>query len=352
VALTLMSTDGKRTGARKQRPGAEQRLARSRVSEIQRARMLSAMAEVAAELGAANATVARVVARSGVSRRTFYDLFDDREDCFMAAFEDALAAVSAPVLDTYRGPGRWEARVRVALAELLAFVQAEPEKGNLLIVESLVAGRRAMTRRTEIVKLLVGVLEDGRRVQGTRAADARPTGSGARTASRKTVEPPALSGEGLVGAVLSVIHARLVEHDTGSLTDLLNPLMSMIVLPYLGAAAARREAARATPMLPRRVPAVRRDPLRDLDMRLTYRTVRVLIAIATRPGASNREVADTAGINDQGQISKLLLRLQNLGLIHNTGEGSAKGEPNAWQLAPKGQEVEQAIREQTATPSK
>jgi AcrR family transcriptional regulator/DNA-binding MarR family transcriptional regulator len=324
--------------------------------------MLSAMAEVAAERGAANATVAHVVARSGVSRRTFYDLFEDREDCFMAAFEDALAAVSAPVLGAYRGPGRWEARVRAALAELLGFVRAEPEKGNLLVVESLVAGRKAMRRRTEVVKLLVGALEEGRHAPGARASGAASdgaagitggggaagtTGGRATTAPSRAAEPPALNGEGLVGAVLAVIHARLVEHDTGSLTGLLNPLMSMIVLPYLGAAAARREAARATPPPSRRAPAARRDPLRDLDMRLTYRTVRVLIAIATHPGASNREVADTAGITDQGQISKLLLRLQNLGLIHNEGEGPAKGEPNAWQLTPKGQEVEGAIREQT-----
>ncbi|HEY7960700.1 MAG TPA: TetR/AcrR family transcriptional regulator [Solirubrobacteraceae bacterium] len=312
------------------------------------------MAEVAAERGAAHATVAHVVARSGVSRRTFYDLFGDREDCFLAAFEDALAVVSTPVLDAYRGRGRWEARVRAALAELLAFVQAEPEKGNLLVVESLVAGRKAMTRRTEIVRLLVGALEEGR-VQGTRTVGAGPTGrrpgatgNGARVTSRTGVEPSELSGEGLVGAVLSVIHARLVEHDTDSLTELLNPLMSMIVLPYLGVAAARRERARAIRTLPRRAPVVRRDPLRDLDMRLTYRTVRVLIAIAAHAGASNRKVADTAGISDQGQISKLLLRLQNLGLIHNLGEGPAKGEPNAWQLTAKGEEVEHAIREQTA----
>jgi AcrR family transcriptional regulator len=329
----LMPKEDGRAGARKRRPGAEQRLARSRVSEIQRARMLSAMCEVAAERGAQNATVAHVVARSGVSRRTFYDLFRDREDCFMAAFEDALAAVSGPVLGAYSAPGRWETRVRAALAEVLGFVQGEPEKGGLLVVESLVAGRTAMRRRAEIMRVLVAALEEGR--QGT------------KTAGKTLGEPSLLSGEGLVGAVLSVIHARLVEHDTDSLTGLLNPLMSMIVLPYLGPAAARREAVHPMAIPRRRAPAVRRDPLRDLDMRLTYRTIRVLMAISANPGASNRKTADAAGIQDQGQISKLLLRLQNLGLIHNNGEGPAKGEPNAWQLTPKGHEIEHAIREQT-----
>jgi DNA-binding MarR family transcriptional regulator len=127
-----------------------------------------------------------------------------------------------------------------------------------------------------------------------------------------------------------------------------NPLMSMIVLPYLGEAASKREAKRAVPKQRRRPSTQRRDPLRDLDMRLTYRTVRVLVAVAQHPGASNRQVAEVSGVADQGQISKLLLRLHNLGLIENTGQGPARGEPNAWRLTAKGQEIEQTIREQTS----
>jgi AcrR family transcriptional regulator/DNA-binding MarR family transcriptional regulator len=292
--------------------------------------MLSAMAEVAAERGAGNATVAHVVARSGVSRRTFYDLFADREDCFMAAFEDALERVSARVLPAWESGGAWQARVRGALGEILLFVEEEPDLGRLLFVESLVAGPKAMARRTGIVAVLVGAVEEGER-----------EGSARR-------EPPVLSAEGLVGAVLAVVHTRLVAHEEGSLLELLNPLMGMIVLPYLGEGAAKREAKRPQPKPARsRRGAQRRDPLRDLDMRLTYRTVRVLVAIAANPGGSNRQVAHTSGVADQGQISKLLLRLQNLGLIENTGQGPARGEPNAWRLTQKGHEIEQTIREQT-----
>ena len=85
-------------------------------------------------------------------------------------------------------------------------------------------------------------------------------------------------------------------------------------------------------------------------MRLTYRTVRVLVAIAQRPGANNRQVADASGVSDQGQISKLLARLEHLGLIENVGAGPARGEPNVWRLTPKGEEIEQTIRRQ-ATPA-
>ena len=80
-------------------------------------------------------------------------------------------------------------------------------------------------------------------------------------------------------------------------------------------------------------------------MRLTYRTVRVLMAIAGHPGASNRIVADGSGISDQGQVSKLLARLEGLGLIANTGLGHPRGAPNAWRLTKRGEEVEQAIRQ-------
>jgi DNA-binding MarR family transcriptional regulator len=157
---------------------------------------------------------------------------------------------------------------------------------------------------------------------------------------------------------LAVVHARLLAGaDKGArrgggggglLVELLNPLVAMVVQPYLGLAAAERELAR--PVGARR--AVRRgpvvDPLEGLDMRLTYRTLRVLAAIAAAPGASNRTVAQAAGVADQGQISKLLARLEGLGLICNRSVGHLKGEANAWELTVRGMEVEQAVRARSA----
>jgi DNA-binding MarR family transcriptional regulator len=79
-------------------------------------------------------------------------------------------------------------------------------------------------------------------------------------------------------------------------------------------------------------------------MRLTYRTVRVLMVIAEHPGASNREIAEGSGIVDQGQISKLLNRLARLNLVENLGEGQEKGAANAWHLTARGAQVERATR--------
>lgn len=81
-------------------------------------------------------------------------------------------------------------------------------------------------------------------------------------------------------------------------------------------------------------------------MRITYRTLRVLGAIAEHPGASNRVVGEVADTHDQGQISKLLARLERLGLVENTsGNGHRPtGEPNAWRLTPRGEGIERAVR--------
>ncbi len=152
-----------------------------------------------------------------------------------------------------------------------------------------------------------------------------------------------------MGAVLAVIHRRLVVADTREpLTGLLGSLMGAIVMPYQGGAAAQKELDKPAPLLKPNPTRHYGDPLEGLDMRITYRTVRALIAIASAPGASNREIAAAAGISDQGQVSKLLARLGHLGLVHNEGVGPAKGAPNAWTLTAKGHHVEQAIRVQSA----
>jgi AcrR family transcriptional regulator len=318
--------------------GAGAGVGQQRVSAIQRSRMLLALVEVAAERGVGQASVAHVVARAGVSRRTFYELFDDREDCFLAAFDHALARASEVVLPAYRAERGWRERVRAGLTALLRFLDDEPGLGGLLVVDSLSAGPRALECRERLIESLIAVVDAGR-------------GEG-KTAK----ESPPLAAEGVVGAVFSVLHARMLrlravgaggsQAGAEPFLALLNQLMGIVVMPYLGTAAARRELNRPAPAA-RPVKHANADPLRELDMRLTYRTIRVLVAIADTPGANNRMTAEAAGVSDQGQISKLLTRLEHLGLIANLGEGPAKGEPNAWMLTPTGADVERAIRAET-----
>ncbi len=316
-------------------------LEREQVREIQRARLLVAMTEVVCERGAAHATVAHVVERAGVSRRTFYELFGDREDCFLAAFEEWISQASRYVLVASDPDLKWVERLRGALISLLSFLEVERGGGRLLVDGSLGAGPRALERRRRVLAQMIAVVDEG------------------RGESKNGVGLPPLTAEGIVGGVFSVIHSRLMQEggteDGGrSLVELVNPLMAMIVLPYLGPAAARREFARPVPPVPNGVRRTASDPLRDLDMRLTYRTVRVLLAIDALGGGgscpSNRQVADHSDIRDQGQVSKLLARLEHLGLIRNAGEARIKGEPNAWALTERGLEVRATISPQPLGP--
>ena len=339
---------------------------RERIGEIQRARIVTAITELVHERGVAGITVAHVVERSGVSRRTFYELFSDREDCLLAAFEQAVERAAAVALPAYeaagveferggaggaggveserggaRGAGgTWEAQIRAGLGALLGFLDAEPAMGGLLVVNALAADRPVLERRAGAVEALIDAVHRG---------GERPRGSPGR-------RPPRIVAEGAVGAILAIVHARQCEPSPKPLVGLRNQLMGMIVLPYRGAEAAECELRRRAPR-PRRRPtpvAPAPDPLRELDMRLTYRTVRVLLAIAElggrggrAPGPSSREVADASGISDPGQMSKLLWRLEQLGLIANGADRRARGEPNAWSLTALGRDIAQAIRAQT-----
>jgi AcrR family transcriptional regulator len=310
------------------RPGHDG-LPRGHVTEIQRARMLSAAVEAIEENGYARLTVAQVISRAKVSRKTFYDLFVDREDCFLAVFERTLEQMKARVVEAFDQESSWREGVRAGLAALLVFIDEEPELARLCVVDALGGGARVLEERAHVLVQLRKVIDRG------------------RTAATVTREPPSVTAEGVIGAVFAVIHTRLLERSPKPYIGLHGSLMSMVVLPYLGVRAASRELSRPAPAVRRRSkaePGVGKDPMAGLDMRLTYRTVRVLTAIREHPGASNREVADGAGIADQGQISKLLSRLERLDLIENVDQAQSKGAPNEWRLTERGERVERATR--------
>ncbi|HMD55937.1 MAG TPA: TetR family transcriptional regulator [Solirubrobacteraceae bacterium] len=320
---------------------------RGHVTEIQRKRMLAAAVETVAEVGYARMTVAQVIGRARVSRKTFYDVFADREDCFLAVFEDAVARARSLIREAYASEPAWREAIRAGLGRLLVLMDDEPALARVCVVEALGAGDRVMLSRAEVLAELVAEVDRGRAgFRGSRA-------------------PSELTGEAAVGAVLAILHTRLLARDQRPLASLLGELMSIIVLPYLGARAATRELERplgrgragggdGLPGRARHRAAASdasngaisdgRDPLRGINMRLTYRTLRVLAVVGEHPGASNREIAERSGIADQGQISKLLTRLARLGLIVNNGEGQERGAANAWQLTTRGEQLEQAAR--------
>lgn len=299
-------------------PGAREQARASR-----RTRIILATVCLACERGAPSASVTEVARLAGVSRRTFYEFFEDRDACLLAAVDYALTRATESARAAYDTHARWPDRVRAGLTALLQFFDDQPQLARICVMESAAAGPAAVARRREVLDALVRVLDGG-------SAPARPV--------------PPLMTEIVVGGILSVISAHMLRPEPGPLLDLANPLMSMIMLPYRGSGAARKELARPRPT-PTTTPPLKitPNPFEGLRLRMTHRTVAVLVTISAEPGLSNLELSKRAGIRDQGQISRLLARLSHLGLIENTGGGASMGTTNAWRLTPKGAQVDKTI---------
>jgi AcrR family transcriptional regulator/DNA-binding MarR family transcriptional regulator len=314
------------------------------VEEIQRSRILVAMAEEVAIRGASSLTVARVIARARVSRRLFYEEFADIEDCFLASFDGGVREARSAVAQAV-DPGRsWREQIRSGLAALLRFFDEQPLLAALCVVHAAGGGPRVLERRAQALVEVCEAVDRG------------------RAEASSTRAPGRLVAEGVVGAVVAVLYTRLLAQDLGAAVGFIEPvesepalielhgeLMNLIVLPYLGAAVAARELGRSAPPPTRSAsptavrPAGRGAP-EEPAARLTYRTVRVLRAIAELPAASNREVAERAGIVDQGQISKILTRLEYQGLVANrSGPSAARGTPNSWWLTDRGEALEREV---------
>lgn len=302
------------------------------------------MAEEVAIRGASSLTVARVLARARVSRRLFYEQFADIEDCLLASFDWGVRRARDAVVEAVDAEQSWRGQIRSGLAALLRFFDEQPLLAALCVVHAAGGGQRVLERRARAMAELCEVIDRGR----AGASGGRPPGR--------------LAAEGVVGAVVAVLYTRLLARGADAAGGLAKPaenepalielhgeLMNLIVLPYLGAAIAAKELGRSAPPArssasPTETPPSGRGAREEPAARLTYRTVRVLRAIAELPAASNRELAERAGIVDQGQISKILTRLEYQGLVANrSGASAARGTPNSWWLTERGEALEREV---------
>ena len=298
--------------------------ARDDIAGLQRARMIAAAVDTVEELGYHRLTVGQIVARSRVSRKTFYDVFEDREDCFCAAFDRTIETATAHLERTITDSADWRRTLRSALRELLRLMDQHRGLARLCVVDALAASEAALRRRGRVLAALATFVE-----QGFGSED-----------EENAAEP--MLATALVGGVGALIHERILTRPDLSLEALTGPAMYVLVGAYEGQAEAEKELTLADGVVPRTVSRQQEradESFNGLKMRMTYRTLRVLDVIAMTPEASNREVASGAGVADQGQISKLLTRLSGLGLVENRGESSGKGGPNAWHLTRLGANV-------------
>jgi AcrR family transcriptional regulator len=193
------------------------------VRAIQRQRLLAAMIKTVTEIGYNTLTVQNVLTRAGISRPTFYEQFEDKENCFLAAFDASAARmqerIEAAVADA--GPS-WREQLRSGIAELLRFIVEEPEEARTVIVEARASTPAGLRRRDELLDHYAGCID---------------------ALVREELEeiPSAIAAAGVVGGIESVLYARLQKGETADLDSLLPSLMYFAVLTYAGQKVAGKE---------------------------------------------------------------------------------------------------------------
>jgi AcrR family transcriptional regulator len=207
-----------------QLPRGRHGLSEDEVAASQRNRILDAMAELAGDEGYHATTIADVIKRAGVTRKAFYKRFEDKEQCFIAAYERELARLLTLTLEAFETQDEWADRVRAALSALLHALAREPTAARVCFIEVLTAGPRAIAARNEAMRGFTIVFDTGR-LEDDRA------------------RPPALALN-MVGGMSEIVHREIAAGKAEELPGVLPDLMYTAVLPILGPEAAERELER------------------------------------------------------------------------------------------------------------
>lgn len=210
-------------GERWRPPRGRHGLPREVVQQSQRERLLEAAMKVVAEKGYGPTTVADLTREAGISRTTFYELFEDKEACFLAAYDDSVDRLVRRITAAYESEERWPDRARAGLEALLAALAADPAQARLALVDVIAAGPAAQRRYRAAVQRLTPFFDEGR--------DFAPGGRAL----------PANASRLAAGAVVGLISDELIAGRAEGLPGLLSDLLFATLVGYLGPDAAARE---------------------------------------------------------------------------------------------------------------
>jgi AcrR family transcriptional regulator len=204
-------------------------LPRAVVVENQRERIFDALKLVCASKGYAEMTVEDIIARAGVSRRTFYDLFDDKEQCFLDAYDQIVSRLFDEVRRAYSaGEGPWPDRIAAGLEALVQVCASDPELARVAVVDVLAAGQPALERRNAALRAFAAFFEPGTAIL---PADMAGTD---------------LLAQAVVGGLYEVLYSHVADGRTTCLPRIVPDFVYCALVPYVGhaQAATARDAAR------------------------------------------------------------------------------------------------------------
>jgi AcrR family transcriptional regulator len=221
----MPAVPGTRRRASHQLPPGRHGLSPSFVASNQRQRIMAALADAVKARGYPDVTVEDVIARAGVSRRTFYDQFGNKQEAFLAAYDEVTSQLMDNIMVALRSGTTFEESVERSLEAFLYYLAVEPAFAHMCIVDALAAGPAAIERRNGIIRTFHDLFERAAETLGER--------------------PPPLTSETVVNAIHGVVYSRIAEDRCDELPGLLPDLLYSSLLPYLGQRTAKRARAAA-----------------------------------------------------------------------------------------------------------
>jgi len=194
------------------------------VAQNQRQRLIAGLTEALYQVGYQKTTVSLIGERASVSKSDFYKHFESKDECFFAAYEEAIEQIRKEVVDacTRNEESEWSLRAREGIAALLTFLARDPALASLSLVEGLRAGRGVYDRYQAAVESFVPYLRRG----APEAPDGEPV--------------PAATDEAVVGGIASLLGRRVLAGEAEQIDQLLPDVLEFALTPYLGVVEARR----------------------------------------------------------------------------------------------------------------
>lgn len=200
----------------KRLPPGRHSIAVEEVARQQRMRLMGAMLEAVGKQGYIATSVADVLGRAGISRRTFYEHFSDKEDCYLQAYDHVAGILTEAVADALRGHRRWQESMRAGLDLFLHTVAENPQVARAMLVEVLAVGPAGVRRRDASLTPFQQFFEIARELAPAEASI------------------PETVNETLVGGILETITARVMRDEADRVPELLDQLMFWGLVPFLG----------------------------------------------------------------------------------------------------------------------
>jgi AcrR family transcriptional regulator len=210
-------------------PRGRHGLPRELVTRSQRERLLAAVVRVAATNGYESTSVADILEQAGVGRESFYELFEDKKDCLLAARGILVDDLNATVAEAYDQPGPWADRVRDALAAMLNWFAADPAAAKVVFVEVAAVGADSRELFRADFARFAELIDDG--------LEQQPAPSLPRATALA------------IAVVLARVYEEVVRDHTVELPRLLPQLTYEVLVPFVGEEAAADERRRAAEMV-------------------------------------------------------------------------------------------------------